>query len=41
MTAFEVAIPLIALAVAATGVWLLRREAARIDARKRSSHPAE
>lgn len=41
MTAFEIAIPVIAVAVALLGAGLLRREAARIDARKRSAHPAE
>jgi hypothetical protein len=41
MTAFEIAIPVIAVAVAALGAFLLRREAARIDARKRRTHPAE
>lgn len=41
MTAFEIAIPVIAVAVALLGAGLLRREAARIDARKRAAHPAE
>lgn len=41
MTAFEIAIPVIAVSVALLGVVLLRREAARIDARKRAARPAE
>ncbi|WP_279512633.1 hypothetical protein [Meridianimarinicoccus aquatilis] len=41
MTAFEIAVPLVALSVAVCGVYLLRREAAHIDERKRTSHPAE
>jgi len=41
MTAFEIAIPVIAVSVALLGAVLLRREAARIDARKRATHPAE
>jgi len=41
MTAFEIAIPLIAVGVAVLGTVLLRREATRIDARKRRAHPAE
>jgi len=31
MTAFEIAVPLLALAVGGVGAWLLRREARQID----------
>ena len=42
MTAFEIAVPLIALAVAGVGTLLLRREGRKLD-RKLSDrqHPAE
>lgn len=41
MTPFEIAVPLIALTVAAAGAWLLRLEAHKIDARRHRNHPAE
>ena len=45
MTVFELAVPLIALAVAGVGALLLRREAhkldARIEARRNARRPAE
>ncbi|MBY6200720.1 hypothetical protein KUV65_05055 [Maritalea mobilis] len=45
MTPFEIAIPLIALAVAGIGVMLMRHETrkldARIEAEARRRHPAE
>ena len=31
MTAFEIAVPLLAIAVGVAGAWLLRREARQID----------
>lgn len=44
MTGFEIAIPLIALAVVGVGIVLLKRETRRIDfliASRQQSHPAE
>ena len=41
MTLFEIAIPAIALLIALGGAGLLRREAARIDARKRAAPQAK
>lgn len=40
MTLFELFVPIAAFAVAAFGIWLLRREARGLDPSKRST-PAE
>lgn len=41
MTTFEIAVPLIALAVVGVGYLILRREGRKLDARLAAKHPAE
>jgi len=41
MTAFEIAVPIIALVVAGLGALWLKRDTQRLDARLNRDHPAE